>query len=201
LPRRPTSALGQKRKFSPRAHVVRFAPRSGHQRWPLSRPLSARSGHWPTYSITSSANGQGGVAQATLSVTVVPNGLNYIAGAPGATITSGNGKSIVDASPGGQTVLAGNGKDTIVGGPNDVLTGGNGPDTFQFGPSSGPNTIRDFNVHNDVIAFDHTLFANVTDIKAQQLGADAVITYHGTDALTLQHVAVDSLHASNFVLV
>jgi VCBS repeat-containing protein len=147
------------------------------------------------------SDGHGGVAQATLSVTVVPNGMNYIAGTPGATIPSGNGKSIVDASLGGQTVLAGNGKDTIIGGPNDVLTGGNGPDTFQFGPSSGPNTIRDFDVHNDVIAFDHTLFANVADIKAQQLGADAVITYHGTDTLTLQHVTVGSLHASDFLLV
>ena len=148
-------------------------------------------------------DGQGGVAQATLSVTVVPNGMNYIAGAPGATISSGNGKSVIDASLGGETVLAGNGKDTIVGGPNDMLTGGNGPDTFQFGPSSGPNTIRDFDVHNDVIAFDHTLFADFTDIKAhiQQLGADAVITYHGTDTLTLQHVNAGSLHASDFVLV
>lgn len=129
--------------------------------------------------------------------------MQYISGAPGETIASGNGKSIIDASLGSQTVIAGNGADTIIGGPHDVLTGGNGPDTFVFGPSSGQNTIVDFDVHNDTVQFDHALFSGFTGIQAhtQQIGADAVITYHGTDTLTLQHVTVANLHSSDFLLV
>src|SRR5262249_41935607 len=102
-----------------------------------------------------------------------------------------------------QTVIAGNGADTIIGGPHDVLTGGNGPDVFVFGPSSGPNTITDFNVHIDTIEFDHSSFAGLSDVKMHSAQVDAdtvVITYHGTDTLTLQHVSLSALNASNVLL-
>jgi hypothetical protein len=38
------SALGQNRKFSPRAHAVRFALQSGHSSARMARPLSVNSG-------------------------------------------------------------------------------------------------------------------------------------------------------------
>jgi hypothetical protein len=38
------TAMGQKRKFSPRAHVVRFAPESGNSLAQLECPPSANSG-------------------------------------------------------------------------------------------------------------------------------------------------------------
>jgi VCBS repeat-containing protein len=150
----------------------------------------------------SESDGHGAIVQGTLTITVIPNGTNYIAGTPGETIDAGNGKGIIDASLGSQTVVGGNGADTLIGGPHDVLTGGNGPDTFEFGPSSGPNTITDFDVHNDTIVFDRSLFAGFADIQAhtKQVGADTVITYHGTDTLILQHVTATSLRASDFSL-
>jgi hypothetical protein len=39
------SAIGQKRKFSPRAHVVRFAPESRNSRAISASPLGANNGH------------------------------------------------------------------------------------------------------------------------------------------------------------
>jgi VCBS repeat-containing protein len=148
------------------------------------------------------SDGHGGTGQAMLSITTIPNGLNYIAGTPGAAITSGNGKTIVDASLGGQTVVAGNGADTIIGGPHDVLTGGNGPDTFVFGPSPGPNTITDFDPHNDLIQFNHALFASYAAVLgAESFDGHSTIITNPADpnqSVTLQSVAPSNLSARNF---
>ncbi len=132
-----------------------------------------------------------------------PSGMKFISGEPGAKIHAGNGKSRVDASLGDQIVIGGNGADTLIGGPHDVLTRGNGPDTFEFDPSSGQNTITDFDVRTDMIKFGRGMFSSFTDIQAhtQQVGADAVITYHGKDTVTLLHVAATILHLSNFWLL
>jgi VCBS repeat-containing protein len=149
------------------------------------------------------SDGHGGTAQATLNVSIVPNGTTYIAGTPGTPTAEGNGKGLIDGSLGNQTISGGNGGDVVIGGPNDTLSGGNGPDTFVFGPSSGSNTITDFDVHNDKIEFEQTSFASFADIQAhtQQVGPDTVITYHGTDTLTLLHVTGVNLQSSNFLLV
>jgi hypothetical protein len=48
IPRFRTSALGQKRKFSPRAHVVRFTLESRHSSERIARPLSAISAREPS---------------------------------------------------------------------------------------------------------------------------------------------------------
>lgn len=149
------------------------------------------------------SDGHGGIVQGSLVVTIVPSGVTYVAGKYGATIDSGANKSIVDASLGGQTVIASQGADKLVGGSNDTLTGGGGSDIFVFGPSSGRNVITDFNPSLDSIQFDRHLFSDVDDILAhtQQVGADTVITYHGTDAIVLQHVGVSNLQPSAFLLV
>jgi VCBS repeat-containing protein len=164
-----------------------------------SAPLPAQGVAQDAFTYIES-DGHGGVVQATLDITIIPSGVNYIAGTQGATISSGNGKGIVDASLGDQTIKAGNGADTLIGGPNDVLTGGNGPDVFVFGPTSGHNTITDFDVNNDKIQFDQKLFGSFADIHVKQDGLDAVITYHGSDTLTLQHVIGTNLHSSDFIL-
>jgi hypothetical protein len=51
----PMSQQGQNRKYSPRAHIVCFAPNSGLKSDIASLPKSARSGHPLACSITSSA--------------------------------------------------------------------------------------------------------------------------------------------------
>jgi hypothetical protein len=98
------------------------------------------------------------------------------------------------------------GNDVIFsGGGSDVLTGGGGIDQFVFKPTSGPNpvqhTITDFNASLDTL--DLRQFAGVstsTPPTETQVGNDTLVTIDATDSLLLKHVAVASLHASNFIL-
>ena len=129
--------------------------------------------------------------------------MNFISGEPAAKINAGNSKITVDASLGDPIVIGGNGRDTPIGGPYDVMTGGNDPDTFVFRPSSGQNAITDLDVHTDTIKFGHSMFSGFTNSRAhtQQGGADAVITHHGSDTVTLPHVAATTLQGYDFRLV
>jgi Ca2+-binding RTX toxin-like protein len=92
----------------------------------------------------------------------------------------------------------------LIGGPNDSLTGGLGSDTFVFNPNFGKETIKDFNINQDVIAFDRTLFANATPAQVlsqtHDSSAGAVIAVDASDTLTLTGVTVAQLqsHASDF---
>ena len=123
----------------------------------------------------------------------------------GATIqTGGNGKQVLDGSAGNQALNGGNGADVLIGGPNDILTGGNGPDTFVFDPGLGRNTITDFNPHNDLIQFDHHVFATVQDILSHVSSdghGNTLITADANDVVTLLGVAPSSLHAADFHIV
>ena len=64
------------------------------------------------------------------------------------------------------TLRGSTGNNIITGlGGNDTLTGGGGNDTFVFLPGFGKDTIADFttgsnSVSHDLIAFDHTIFAD-----------------------------------------
>ena len=56
------------------------------------------------------------------------------------------------------------GDDILIGGAgNDTLTGGAGADTFSFGLEAGIDTIKDFNVAEDSIAFDRADFGIADD--------------------------------------
>ncbi|MDB5445628.1 MAG: hypothetical protein JWQ97_945 [Phenylobacterium sp.] len=84
---------------------------------------------------------------------------------------------------------------------------------FVFNPGFGKETVTDFTpgavsgsgqvVAADVLAFDHTLFANASSVMshARQVGADTLITYDNGDIVTLRGVTLNSLHASDFVFV
>jgi Ca2+-binding RTX toxin-like protein len=63
---------------------------------------------------------------------------------------------------GGQQLKGASGNDVLIGGRADTLTGGGGSNTFVFNPSFGKDTIKNFNVSQDVLRFDHTLFSNAT---------------------------------------
>jgi hypothetical protein len=71
------------------------------------------------------------------------------------------------------------------------------------GPGFGKNVIADFGHGDDHIAFDHTVFANFAAVQAasHQVGADTVISLDADHAITLQHMALSSLHASDFFFV
>jgi Ca2+-binding RTX toxin-like protein len=94
----------------------------------------------------------------------------------------------------------GNGDDVLIGRPNDTLTGGAGADTFVFNQNFGKETITDYNVNHDVLAFDHSLFSN--DTASQVLSqthdseAGAVIEVDQGHTVTLTGVTVEQLQAA-----
>ena len=121
--------------------------------------------------------------------------------APG-IIAGGNGRETLDGKGGDDFLFGGNGNDRLIGGDgNDKLTGGNGQDTFVFAPGFGHDTITDFS-HADHIEFDNHIFHDFQAIQAasQQVGNDTVITVDDHNSITLQNVALHSLHANDFII-
>ena len=88
-----------------------------------------------------------------------------------------------------------------------TIFGGGGQDTFAFKPGFGSATIGDFNVSQDAINIDHTLFASVTALlaSAQPIdgGQSTLITDTANDKITLLHVTPAQLqaHSTDFHLV
>jgi VCBS repeat-containing protein len=151
------------------------------------------------------ADPHGGTDLSTLSIVVFNPGVSYLAGI-NTTLNGGNGPDVVDGSAGHDTLFGGNGPDVLIGGNGDTLTGGNGPDTLLFRPNFGANTIKDFDVHNDVIQFDKSIFSSVADMLAnhtKNTSGGAVITDANGDTITLVGVTVAQLeaNASSFHLV
>jgi VCBS repeat-containing protein len=142
------------------------------------------------------ADGNGGTSTSTLSIVVFNPGVDYQSGI-NTTLTGGNGKEVLDGSAGGDTLLGGNSADVLIGGNGDTLTGGNGPDTYLFRPNFGTNTIADFDVKNDTIQFDKSIFALVSDIASHTTdsSAGAVITDAHGDTVTLTGMTAAQLAA------
>ena len=98
-----------------------------------------------------------------------------------------------------KSLTGGNGNDVLIGRPNDTLTGGNGSDTFVFNPHFGKEVITDFNVNQDTLSFDSSLFT--TDTASQVLSQThdfkngAVIAVHPGETITLAGVTVAQLQA------
>jgi Ca2+-binding RTX toxin-like protein len=96
---------------------------------------------------------------------------------------------------------------------NDWLTGGGGNDTFAFAFGSGRDVIADFVPHTGTGSGDTLDLSalNATDASLQDMIANhhiiddahgnAVISFdNGANTITLQHVQVSQLHASDFIL-
>jgi serralysin len=156
-----------------------------------------------TFNYTVSA-ADGDTATSTVSIVVVDPGTHY-QGGTNSSLVGGNGKEVLDGSAGGDKLFGGNGADVLIGGNGDVLTGGNGPDTFLFRPNFGANTIEDFNVHNDTVQFDKSIFGLVSAIASHitDSSAGAVITDGHGDTVTFAGVNATQLiaHLSDFHLV
>jgi Ca2+-binding RTX toxin-like protein len=67
----------------------------------------------------------------------------------------------------GFAIIGSSGNDVLSGGPgNDFLTSGAGKDTFVFSGNYGKDTITDFDVTNDTIQFDKSIFQFTSAIAA-----------------------------------
>ena len=141
-------------------------------------------------------DGHGGSATSTLTFVVFDPSASYQAGS-NTTLSGGNGKSVLDGSAGHDPVLGGNGPDVLIGGNGDTMTGGNGPDQFVFRPNFGANIITDFDVKNENIQFDKSIFASVGDILSHTADSahGAIISDGHGDTVTLTGVTLAQIQA------
>jgi Ca2+-binding RTX toxin-like protein len=92
----------------------------------------------------------------------------------------------------------------LIGAQNDILKGNAGSDTFVFNKSFGKETVADYNVNQDVLAFNHILFTHDTVIQVisqtHDTTAGAVIAVDAHDAITLLGITTAQLaaHPSDF---
>jgi Ca2+-binding RTX toxin-like protein len=130
------------------------------------------------------------------------NGDDYLVGGDGNdNISGGNGNDTLVGGRGNDVLAGGNGNDVLRGGSgDDYLTGGNGNNIFAFAGGFGHDTISDFG-HDDRIEFDGGVFQNFAAVQAasHQVGNDTVVTLDAGNSIVLQHVTLNSLHASNFL--
>ena len=158
-----------------------------------------------TFAFTES-DGHGGSLQSTLTFSIISNGQSYFAGSPGQTLAPGNGKEILDGALGNQHLLGGNGADVLIGGRGDVLTGGNGPDQFVFKGNFGTNEVTDFSAA-DTLQLDKSTFGSAADVLAHDATSDGhgntTITdpHNSANVIILDHVNLNQLHVSDFLLV
>jgi Ca2+-binding RTX toxin-like protein len=120
---------------------------------------------------TYTANDGSASSTGTLTVTVTPRGLQYLAGTPGQPLNGTTASEVLDASLGNQVVQAGGGNDTLLAGAGDTLTGGAGRDTFAFFDfGSGSVTITDFQPFIDRLQFDPGVTVTGVTTGASGLG-------------------------------
>ena len=90
---------------------------------------------------------------------------------------------------------------------NDTLSGGSGDDTFYFrGKNFGFDHVTDFTAGagtNDTIAFSQAVFHDYSSVlaAASTSGSDTVITISSVASITLDGVALASLHSDDFQFV
>jgi beta-glucanase (GH16 family) len=121
-----------------------------------------------------------------------------------ATDAAGN----ADGSPGvtlystkTQTLTGGAGADVLIGRSGDTLAGGAGADHFVFNASFGKEAVNDFTPGADQVRIAHGVVPDFAHLlaEAKQVGTDVVITVDRNDALTLHHLTLSALHATDFL--
>ena len=121
------------------------------------------------------------------------------------TISGFSTTDIIDALAGNDTISAAGGDDDITGGAgDDTISGGRGDDLFRYdNVSFGRDTITDFTAGSgseDVIEFDHSIFADFTSVLASATdnGIDTTITVDADTSIVLKGVLVSDLHQDDF---
>jgi Ca2+-binding RTX toxin-like protein len=163
-------------------------------------------------------NGNDNLTGSSTSVITAGNGNDNISGG---NVTAGNGNDVVTAAGNvsvgtgkdtvigtgvGNTITVGSGNDTIYAGVGDTINLGRGNDTVAFGLSPGAaaplgaEIVSGFG-SKDVIDFNPSLFNSYGAVVSamKQSGPDTLIAVpNSTDTITLTHVAMSSLTATNF---
>jgi hypothetical protein len=137
------------------------------------------------------SDGHGGTDAFTLSVVAFNPGVIYQPGMNTTLTGAVDSKNVLDGSAGYE--VSGSAADVLIGGKGDTLTGGAGPDTFAFRPNFGTNVITDFNVINEAVQIDNSIFATVNDVLAHNTPAGAVINDGHGDTVTLAGVTLSQL--------
>ncbi len=148
-----------------------------------------------TFTYTAS-DGYGATSSTTiLSIVIYDQDASYKSGF-NTTLKGNHWENVLDGSAGKDVLIGGNGPDILIGGNGDTLTGGKEHDTFLFRPNFGADKITDFNVHQDVIQFDKSLFSSVNAIlrHTTNTAGGAVITDTHGDTLTLAGITTGLLH-------
>lgn len=151
-----------------------------------------------------------------------PSGANLDFLEPGDTLTityqakvsDGHGSSTVQPLT---ITIVGNGSSTVNGTSHDdtfagvgggvTIFGKGGNDSFVFDSHFGSATIGDFDVHQDIIEFDQSVFASVQAVlngaQSANFGHDTIITDAAHDTITLKNVTLAQLqaHQNDFHIV
>ena len=151
------------------------------------------------------SDGHGGTNTSTLSVVASNPGVIYQSGTNTTLTGAVDSKNVLDGAAGHDVLTGGSAADVLIGGKSDTLTGGAGPDTFVFRPDFGTNVITDFNVTNEAVQIDKSIFATAHDVLAHTTDtpAGAVINDGHGDTITPAHVTLAQLqtHQNDFHLV
>jgi len=141
------------------------------------------------------SDGQGETSTATLSIVISDPDAAYQSGSH-ITLIGHHLKNVLDGSSGGDILIGASGSDVLIGGAGDKLSGGKGSDIFLFRPKFGTETITDFNVQQDSIQFDKSLFSSANDIlnHSTNINDGVVIADAFGDKLTLVGVTTGLLH-------
>lgn len=129
---------------------------------------------------------------------------DYIFGRDGNDLLFGRGGNDRLLGGRGDDILSGgNGDDFLVGDKgNDEMTGGAGADTFLFRAGYGHDTVMDFKAggDRDIIEVAKSEFADFVALSHSLTSTDlgTVLTLHDGSTLTLSHVPLSSLSASDF---
>ena len=140
---------------------------------------------------------QGGIGNDVLTATVE-------AGTRGASFLSGGaGNDRLTVFGGiGNRLDGGAGRDILVGGTgDDDMIGGNGADTFVFAPTTGHDTIGDFQGGPDKIdvrAFAAEDINSFADLNIAAADGNSVIQFDDANDITV--LGVTELQASDFLL-
>jgi hypothetical protein len=108
------------------------------------------------------------------------------------SLTGDSGDDQLFGDMGQDKLLGGAGADTLTGGAgNDSLTGGLDADTFVFGAGFGADRISDFKDNIDTLAFDASLWGDITDAAqfvstfARVVGGAVVFDLHDGNMVTV----------------
>jgi VCBS repeat-containing protein len=171
-----------------------------------------------TYTV-SDRNGLTSTATVNVAVTGIADGVSTNGGngddsllgtAGEDRLSGGNGKDRLfgldghdrlEGGLGNDHLFGGRGNDLLLGGQgDDLLEGGEGRDAFVFGPRSGNDTIRDFDLANDKLLFDST---SIRTLQAADWNGDGVtdlrVTLTGGGSVTLLGLSsLDGVQTGSF---